>query len=107
MPALPDKNGPSADRSGVQDWSGTCAGTGARASVYGELGERIRSQLPAGGAAASLGHFDFALLLPEPAATADLAAEITAPLPQLGDTLGLESHMACAGFPADTAPALT
>lgn len=79
----------------------------ALASIYGELGERIRSQLPAGGAAASLGHFDFALLLPEPVATAGLAAEIaaaiTAPLPLLGDTLGLECHVACAGFPADGA----
>jgi len=79
----------------------------ALASIYGELGERIRSQLPAGGAAASLGHFDFALLLPEPAASADLAAEITsaitAPLPLLGDTLGLKCHVACAGFPADGA----
>lgn len=94
---------------------GVTSGTGqapgltpeALASIYGELGERIRSLLPDDGAAASLGNFDFALLLPQHMVTADLVAAITAaiaaPLPLLGDTLELACRVARADFPADGA----
>ena len=41
----------------------------APASIYGELGQRIRTLLPDTSLAASLGGFDFAVLLPQDADT--------------------------------------